>query len=49
MDRLKIGVIGTGNMGRNHVRILREERGRFQLAGLYDMDRSRGERIAGDL
>lgn len=43
---IRIGVIGTGNMGRNHVRILREERGRFQLAGVYDADPRRAEKIA---
>lgn len=33
---IKIGVIGTGNMGRNHVRILNEERTEFELVGIYD-------------
>lgn len=35
MERLKIGVIGTGHMGRNHVRNLAEEQ-RFELVGIYD-------------
>ena len=29
MRQLKIGVIGTGHMGKNHVRILSEERNQF--------------------
>lgn len=33
---IKIGVIGTGNMGKNHVRILSEERTNFKLAAIYD-------------
>lgn len=33
---IKIGVIGTGNMGRNHVRILNEESSLFELVGLFD-------------
>lgn len=42
---MKIGVIGTGHMGRNHVRALSEE-GRFILAGIYDKDLSQAEEIA---
>ncbi|MBC5744957.1 Gfo/Idh/MocA family oxidoreductase [Lachnospiraceae bacterium MD308] len=35
MKTLKIGVIGTGHMGRNHVRNFSEEK-RFDFVGLYD-------------
>lgn len=35
---IKIGVIGTGNMGRNHVRILNEEKSTFSLEAVYDKD-----------
>ena len=35
MEQLKICVIGTGHMGRNHVRNLVEEK-RFNLVGIYD-------------
>lgn len=45
MEQLAIGVIGTGHMGRNHVRALSEE-GRFLLSGIYDKDLSQGEEIA---
>lgn len=46
MSQIKIGVIGTGNMGRNHVRICREESGHFQLVGVYDVDPVRCEAVA---
>ncbi len=37
INTLKIGVIGTGHMGRNHVRNLSEEK-RFDLIGVFDKD-----------
>lgn len=47
MDRvLKIGVIGTGHMGRNHVRILTEDK-RFDLVGVYDANPNEAAIIAG--
>lgn len=42
--RLKIGVIGTGHMGQNHVRNLSEEQ-RFDLVGLYDQDADAAARV----
>ena len=42
METLKIGVIGTGNMGRNHVRNLSEEK-RFNFVGIYDVDYERSK------
>ncbi len=45
MERLPIGVIGTGHMGQNHVRNLSEE-GSFELVGIYDKDLTRAEKIA---
>jgi len=45
--KLKIGVIGVGNMGRNHLRILHEEASRFDLAGIYDADAGRAAELAG--
>lgn len=46
MRQLHIGVIGVGNMGRNHVRILSEEERYFHLAGVYDADCARAQKIA---
>jgi len=46
MEKLPIGVIGTGHMGRNHVRNLCEE-GRFELVGIYDKDLTQADKIAG--
>ncbi len=45
MEQLKIGVIGTGHMGRNHVRNLSEEK-RFDLVGIYDVNSEQAEAIA---
>lgn len=45
METLKIGVIGTGNMGRNHVRNLSEEK-RFNFVGIYDVDYERSKEVA---
>ena len=46
MEQLKIGVIGTGHMGRNHVRNLAEETKYFDLVGIYDKDKKQAEKIA---
>lgn len=46
MDRLKIGVIGTGHMGRNHVRNISDEK-RFDFVGIYDVDYEHASEIAG--
>ncbi|MCM1125484.1 MAG: Gfo/Idh/MocA family oxidoreductase [Lachnospiraceae bacterium] len=45
MKQLKIGVIGTGHMGRNHVRNLVEEK-RFNLVGIYDKDLGQAQEVA---
>lgn len=45
MKKLKIGVIGTGHMGRNHVRILSME-SEFELVGIYDKSTERLKQIA---
>ena len=36
MKPIRIGVIGVGNMGRNHVRILANEKSLFELISIYD-------------
>ncbi len=37
MNAIKVGVIGVGNMGRNHVRVL-SVMPEFEFVGLYDDD-----------
>lgn len=46
MSICKIGVLGVGSMGFNHVRILASEPTMFQLVGLYDPDCTRAEKVA---
>lgn len=45
MKQLRVGVIGTGNMGRNHIRNLVEEK-RFILAGIYDRNPEQAKEAA---
>ncbi len=45
MKKLKMGVIGTGHMGRNHVRNLAEDK-RFDLVGIYDTNSDQAKEIA---
>lgn len=45
MQTLKIGVIGTGHMGRNHVRNLSEEK-RFDFIGIYDANCEQAKTVA---
>ena len=46
MKEIRIGVIGAGSMGRNHVRILSTEKGPFEFAGFYDANQDRAAEIA---
>lgn len=45
MKQLRVGVIGTGNMGRNHIRNLVEEK-RFILVGIYDKNPEQAKEVA---
>ena len=45
MDKLSIGVIGTGHMGQNHVRVLSES-AHFDLIGIHDADPVQAEKVA---
>lgn len=45
MERLKIGVIGTGHMGQNHVRNLCGDE-RFNLVGIYDQNQEQADNVA---
>ncbi|MBR1494209.1 MAG: Gfo/Idh/MocA family oxidoreductase [Acidaminococcaceae bacterium] len=47
MERLKIGVIGTGNMGRNHVRNLASMQ-QFELVGIYDKNTEQARKVAAE-
>ena len=44
-DRIKVGVVGVGDFGRNHVRLYRELEG-AELVGLYDTDAGRAQSVA---
>ncbi len=46
MTKLKVGVIGTGKMGRNHVRNYADEIGRFELVGVYDENNQTAKKVA---
>lgn len=39
--RVKIGIIGAGNMGKNHIRLVREMNNEFEFMGVFDPDRDR--------
>lgn len=44
---VRIGVIGAGSMGRNHVRILSTEKDLFEFVGIYDADPARAKDVSG--
>lgn len=46
MQLLKIGVIGTGHMGKNHVRNIAQNSSYFDFAGIYDQDKEQAEKVA---
>ena len=46
MDRIKVGVIGVGNMGKNHVRSYEALKHKCELVGIYDVDRATSEELA---
>lgn len=39
--KVKVGIIGAGNMGRNHVRLVRELNNEFEFVGVYEPDENR--------
>lgn len=43
---MKVGVIGTGNMGENHVRTYLQVNNHCQLVGVYDNDERRRRQVA---
>lgn len=46
MEKLRIGVIGAGSMGRNHVRILSAEKKNCEFVGFFDADENRAGEVA---
>ena len=38
---IKIGIIGAGNMGKNHIRLARELNNEFEFVGVHDPDEAR--------
>ncbi len=46
MSKIRVGVIGVGNMGRNHVRSYMALKHRCELVGVYDIDEKRNQEIA---
>lgn len=46
MDKPRIGVVGAGNMGLNHIRVYDALRDRCALAGIYDADAARAQSVA---
>jgi myo-inositol 2-dehydrogenase / D-chiro-inositol 1-dehydrogenase len=49
VDSLRIGVIGTGNIGTSHARSLAREVSGAQVAWLYDADHARASALADEL
>ncbi|MCL2529695.1 MAG: Gfo/Idh/MocA family oxidoreductase [Coriobacteriia bacterium] len=45
MNALRVGVVGTGSMGRNHLRVL-STMSQFELIGCYDQDTNRCKQFA---
>ena len=39
--KVKVGIIGAGNMGKNHIRLTREMNNEFEFMGVYDPDENR--------
>jgi len=46
MDRLRVGVVGVGAMGRHHARVYGQMDG-CELIGVYDIDTARAAEVAG--
>ena len=39
--KVKVGIIGAGNMGKNHIRLTRELNNEYELVGVHDPDEKR--------
>lgn len=47
-EKVKIGVVGVGHLGQTHARLLKQVTS-AELVGIYDVDASRAEALAGEL
>ena len=45
MSKLRLAVVGVGEFGRNHVRVIRQSPG-AELVAVVDTDRARAEEVA---
>lgn len=45
MSRIKVGIIGVGNMGKNHLRLVREMSNLFEFVGVADPDKDRVKQL----
>ena len=41
MEKINIGLVGVGNMGKNHARLLQEINDKYHFVGVYDLDANR--------
>ena len=46
MDKIKVGVIGVGSMGKNHVRSYAALKHVCELVGIYDIDQNKSKEMA---
>ncbi len=46
MDKIRVGVVGVGSMGLNHIRVYRALHDRCELAGVFDADTARCQAVA---
>lgn len=49
MDKIKVGVIGCGHLGKMHIKNIKElekERKDIELAGLYDLDKEKSKAVS---
>ena len=45
MKQVKVGIVGTGNMGKNHARVA-SDKSKIDFVGVYDVDEARAKDIA---
>lgn len=45
MSKIKVGVIGAGSMGKNHIRVYKELSNECELVGFHDIDKENSSKI----